>query len=574
MKLKFIITIILFSFCAYHIAFSQEKLRRTLSIQEWIDEMVNCEDSVYYLIDADIVYNHKKDKVQYRERDVDNADEIVIKSAIVLSDCNFNFDHGIVLNNFSFKDRVVFELCKAPYFDFINCTFEKFFCILECEFKTLTFSNTTIKGEFWEAGNIIKNLRFDHLIYEANSYNKFFYFSISSTEIGYINIFNSKFILSDSLKNIPIESSKIPEVYIRVSTEALHLKNDTFDLPVNFGGLTVNEQLRVRDCKFNNYIGTGGINFPERNTNFDWDMLTNKLCIFKHSEDSLFVFRGKTDNEIKNSYDLKELIASYNKFFKLYRERGDIESANACYVEMKDIETRRWQYLYKQDPTLQNFSKWKLNQFLKIFCDYGTSPTKSLIISFYVILAFALFYFFFYSEWDQINRSYLVNRYRKMMTWFRSEQSMEDFYSERYKEEIQSYEDFKMEIEEGKIELPLYFRLIGRPLYHLSLLHHKITSWFYRRTDILSGRWTELRRGRRIYVSTVSGIGVVFYIIYLILIRSINSLFLSINTFSTLGFGDIPVKGISRYMAILEGFLGWFLLSIFSVSLISQILQN
>ncbi|HHZ65452.1 MAG TPA: hypothetical protein EYN38_09000 [Flavobacteriales bacterium] len=46
------------------------------------------------------------------------------------------------------------------------------------------------------------------------------------------------------------------------------------------------------------------------------------------------------------------------------------------------------------------------------------------------------------------------------------------------------------------------------------------------------------------------------------------------NTFTTLGFGEIPVKGIGRYIAILEGFLVWFLLSIFSVSLISQILQN
>ena len=65
-----------------------------------------------------------------------------------------------------------------------------------------------------------------------------------------------------------------------------------------------------------------------------------------------------------------------------------------------------------------------------------------------------------------------------------------------------------------------------------------------------------------------------FYFVYLFALRSLNSIMLSINTFSTLGFGDIPVKGIMRYVAIIEGFLGWFLLSIFSVSLISQILQS
>ena len=75
-------------------------------------------------------------------------------------------------------------------------------------------------------------------------------------------------------------------------------------------------------------------------------------------------------------------------------------------------------------------------------------------------------------------------------------------------------------------------------------------------------------------MGTLSFFIVIGYGLYLLLVRGLNSLVLSVNTFSTLGFGDIPVKGISRYMAILEGFLGWFLLSIFSVSLISQILQN
>jgi len=70
------------------------------------------------------------------------------------------------------------------------------------------------------------------------------------------------------------------------------------------------------------------------------------------------------------------------------------------------------------------------------------------------------------------------------------------------------------------------------------------------------------------------GAAIIVYLLYLGVIRALNSVMLSINTFSTLGFGDIPVKGFSRYIAILEGFLGWFLLSIFSVSLISQILQN
>ena len=52
----------------------------------------------------------------------------------------------------------------------------------------------------------------------------------------------------------------------------------------------------------------------------------------------------------------------------------------------------------------------------------------------------------------------------------------------------------------------------------------------------------------------------------------INSQILSLNAFVTLGFGNIPTKGIPRYICIFEGFIGWFLLSLFTVALINQTL--
>ena len=55
--------------------------------------------------------------------------------------------------------------------------------------------------------------------------------------------------------------------------------------------------------------------------------------------------------------------------------------------------------------------------------------------------------------------------------------------------------------------------------------------------------------------------------------KTLNALMLSINTFTTFGFGEIPIKGLPRYLAIIQGFIGWFMLTIFSVSLISQLLN-
>ena len=37
--------------------------------------------------------------------------------------------------------------------------------------------------------------------------------------------------------------------------------------------------------------------------------------------------------------------------------------------------------------------------------------------------------------------------------------------------------------------------------------------------------------------------------------------------------GDTLINGLLRYLAIIQGFIGWFMLTIFSVSLISQLLN-
>lgn len=37
--------------------------------------------------------------------------------------------------------------------------------------------------------------------------------------------------------------------------------------------------------------------------------------------------------------------------------------------------------------------------------------------------------------------------------------------------------------------------------------------------------------------------------------------------------GEIPIKDFPRYLTIVQGFIGWFMLTIFSVFLISQLLN-
>ncbi len=78
---------------------------------------------------------------------------------------------------------------------------------------------------------------------------------------------------------------------------------------------------------------------------------------------------------------------------------------------------------------------------------------------------------------------------------------------------------------------------------------------------------------RKVVRSNKKGISrQIFVLIGGFMLSLLNAITLSLNSFVTLGFGEIPTKGLARYITILQGFIGWFLLSLFIVSLVSQIL--
>ncbi len=89
---------------------------------------------------------------------------------------------------------------------------------------------------------------------------------------------------------------------------------------------------------------------------------------------------------------------------------------------------------------------------------------------------------------------------------------------------------------------------------------------------MFQNKWTDLSAQKRFLSGVFIGLGFFLFLVYVILVKALNALTLSVNAFTTLGFGDIPTRGLARYVAIVQGFIGWFLLSIFSVALINQVL--
>ncbi|MFP5471290.1 MAG: ion channel [Bacteroidia bacterium] len=397
---------------------------------------------------------------------------------------------------------------------------------------------------------------------------------LSGIEAKSIYFSDNKFIsLGDTIvSSLDIYDSSIDNLVIRDTVDVLNIVNSSIN-----NSFTLDEKFVL-----NNFFIINNVKLPKAGLDFDWSKLSKKLIVTNNFYGGIKVrdidtlkFLGYNNYELINNGVLyRRYISSLSSINNIYREMGIQYAANQTYVEIKEAETAYYKHVFKTQGGFENRLSYYLNLFLKYFAEYGTKPVRAIQISMWVILIFACFYFFTYSNWDKINRQFFMEKSNQMIKYFTSEQKLEDFYSESYKEDMLSYEAFKKNLKEKRSEVPFFFVLLMKPLYYLSIIKHKLNAWMYRRVEILKGRWVDLKRWKKFTVGTTVFIWSIVYLAYLAAIRGLNSMVLSINTFSTLGFGDIPVRGLARYVAILEGFLGWFLLTIFSVSLISQILQN
>ena len=573
---------------------SQERsYEKTMSLKQFIEEIRNSTDKDS--VGQRIVFRSVKFELRHNAEDSIYLKEISNSGRINTLEWapdEYKLDASMVFFNCQFDGRYTFVKWNFSNVEFIDCHFTKPIIFRDCLFRgnlNYLYCNNDLQNAYVEdctfersaifSNSTFTNVQFQNNTFETNSlaynqlrkkYNDYWVdddgfppLNIRYSSIKNLDINDSNFKSDNEVSrlSLQVESSTIDNFrFIGDTINSISLNNTSFNKLVEFDSVEIT-----------NNIFTKNTILPSITTNIAWHYINgNKISGQLNNK----LYKGENEDQLNNTFSFYNLISSYKSFHQIYKSRGDRESANGCFVEMKDLETLRLAFINKQKPTLYTWFNWKLNQFLKFFCDYGTNPIKSLIISMWIILVFAIFYFFFYSDWDRINRTFLIRQHRKLLEYFRSEQKMEDFYVKDYKENIETYQAYKTELENCKVEIPYFVRILGKPLLHLSIVRFKTMSWIYRRTEIFSGKWIELKPARKVFVGMIVSFAIFFYLIYLVVVRGLNSIILSINTFSTLGFGDIPVKGITRYIAILEGFLGWFLLSIFSVSLISQILQN
>jgi hypothetical protein len=406
-------------------------------------------------------------------------------------------------------------IIDAPYFEITGLTKAARLFFMRCRIDTLELSS--IKGNTTVA---IHESRIGQTHIEFNS------------EFEAIGFYNSKFsstvwaeqLYGKSPGNLSLNlegSTFLGPVSFSGEFSTVNMRRNTFTSSVGLDDVNISNWTIIEDNKIDGAFEVSALTFviPENvKFNFaqlqggkltsitkervdmeEYFMLAHKTNAARYySEDPFDPEPPYTDLNIRaaagdslyyHQAGFADLLYNYQRFYNIYKLRGDLASTNASYVEMKDIQTEYFGFQYRQDPSFNAFFRWRLAQMMKVYTQHGTDPAKAMTISFYIIVLFGIFYIFFPSDWDVASKSKIVSDFRQ----------------------------FVEKNEHG------YFRP---------------------------------------FLRMVSGLAVSF----------INALTLSLNSFTTLGFGNIPTHGLARYVCIVQGFIGWFLLSIFTVALINQVL--
>jgi len=496
-----------------------------------------------------------------------------------------NNPYIITIANSIFKERFIYRVDK----DLIDLNSTDY---LETDYDQTTFQNCTfLKGV---DARRVSELEDNQLLPIQVAFLKCLFFPLEN-QYALHSSFNFPSIITVVIAKCEFKGKGRVSITYGGKTKIMYIGENSFIEPV----VELTESESLSDVDYyeiieNTFVNPLLVDFQSSGKlTFEWSQLKNGVFsassyqifvsessfsegfenYFSSFIDPAIVTKYRDEFRIENTKAYREESKLYGQFYKKYKEEQDIESANKVYIDLKDLQTARFKYQYQESPSFKTFFTWKINQFLKVFSAYGTEPARAIIFSMYVIIAFALVYLFFPNHWDSHGKNRIMDRYRFFLKYVNRDSGIHEVYLEEQKQDLLNAEDFKAYLLEQGKTAPKFFMATAMPLYKWSVAGTNTFSWFLEKIDFLKGKWSDTEPSKQSGKSVLLITAFLIALCYDILIKMLNALMLSINTFTTLGFGEIPIKGLPRYLAIIQGFIGWFMLTIFSVSLISQLLN-
>lgn len=491
-----------------------------------------------------------------------NVQGLVIKNNLSI------FSH-LVSNDFDFDKNRNFEINYETFFE--NC--EVFGELRLDEYShSLTFSNCVFHND----------IRISENKGQININNSRFLGSLAiDAFIKTLTIDGCNFIcaegIADTIKDNKGLFSRIGGVF-----NSIVVRNCKIDQLVFFTGEIKNSfELNLSG---NPKLDFSGLTFPSDPFQVRIPFInyqTDPLVFYFLGEEYLDTFKGifKRDRylfhtEMDSSNERFNVLAScYNKLLNIYKYNGDDRSYKRLYVFYKRLCNKRLLAELKKEHQFELTFEYYFNRFLEFYCDYGTNPVKALIYSFYLVLIFAGLFILFPSEPDNLQRHFFIEKIGKYLSYFSSDSHLADLKRKEYEQELAELEDFRLNLEDTIKKAPSIIPWISKPYYRISMMYFNIHLWLLEKVDFARLSWNRMSKNQRIKASLIMTVYMFGFIFWGVVVRVMNGLALSMNAFITLGYGEITAKGIARYLAVVEGCMGWFLLSIFSVSLIAQMMQ-
>ena len=468
-----------------------------------------------------------------------------------------------------FKPAFSFENCLFPDLIFVNLHFNDF-TILSCRNQNIEESNLSFDGIQ------IYNTEFNQFVSNGNKFN---FLLIAES------LFNGKYNSSSDKYsgNIQIESSKFLSSFFM-------------------------ESLEISDVKFT--ISIVDCIFKSMDTHLKIPKQINpnqflQRCNFRLSPTTevSFLYLAENTFSTDNKYDYSSIQGAYGGLYITLNTFESILSLGCSLEEKFIFEDNDLQSYFDivnfLPPEVYNALSFEDIKGYKLISAYGDSYSYQELIdsgyaedSIYEILAQTnyepLSYYFGESKDELSNTNQykdLITSYYRLYAIFKSNGDinsansayieMKEVDARKLKYIAMSEKNFKSLFRWGLNRLLFYYTSHGTDpakaivtsfyvilffggIYFLFGLRLPY-SVFRRYVKLLKGSKPKIKR-KTLFKIRLFG---------LILIDSIS---LSVNSFITLGFGSIPQYGGTKYFTIIEGFVGWFLLSIFTVALINQVL--
>ncbi len=505
-------------------------------------------------------------------------------------DCVFDMHSALVFGNWMFKRL-----------NFVNCTFNMPLVLTDCAitgthdllFENCFFHNDLVlnmseitganlrlsKNTFDKQFLLGKNLNQLHMDFCVFNADNGLFSKMDEEKTHYQLEAASLFIDEVTLNHCRFESQGISNLFSvdfgKTQMTRLTMFANQMST-INFTDAGIEKALLIDSLNISNFIGIQNFDFPEANTNVPWDNLKGqKLALFQTGLSELIVpYQAKTKNQLEQTLLYNDLISMYKKLNKLYSERGDLQSANGSYVEIKEIETSRQEYIQEVNPSTNNYINLLLNRVLLYFSDYATNPGKSVRRAWEILLLFTFIYMLSYSGWDGMNYGFYLTQFKLFATYIKEDLEVKQVYEEKEDPNANLMKEIKENYLRDRKKVPRAIILFGEPLHFLGRLRLVMVPSLIRFFDFQPKKWENLNASERMLSGLIIFTIVVIFAVYVLAVKFINSFVLSLNSFIAIGFGVMPEKGVAMYVSIIEGIIGWFLLTIFTITLFSQVLQG